>query len=741
MFKYLILLYLLLSINLSAEIIQKLEVKGNNRISKETIIVYGDINLNENYTNLDIDNVLKNLYKTNFFEDIKISLNNGILNINVKEHKVINTVDLRGEKSATIKSKVLEELKLKSKESFIENQLTEDIKKIKQIYSSIGFNFTEVKAKIENFDNDRVNLIYFLEKGNKSYISQINFIGDKKIKEKRLRDIIVSEEKKFWKFLSNNTFLNYNNIELDKRLLVNYYKSLGYYDIQVLSNSAEIGQNNSTSLVYTINAGTRYRVRKISTNVSEVLDKKAFIPLQKSFTEVVGKYYSPFAVKKLLDNLDLLIADSDLQFIEHSVNEILEGDTIEIKINIYEGKKLLVEKINILGNSVTEEGVIRSELLLDEGDPFNSLKLDQSIAKIKSRNIFGDVKKIVNDGSQKDQKIIDIILEEKPTGEISAGAGIGTSGGSFAFNVKENNWLGKGIAVKTSVDVSKQSFSGGLDVVIPNYNFSGNSVNYFLENKTNKKPDSGFKNNILSAGVGTSFEQYRNIYLAPSIAFSRDTLSVESSASDALKKQKGTFSDLSGSYSISLDNRDKTYAPTDGYISSFSQSFPLYADSPYLKNRYSFKQYKSFSPDMIGSFKAHASAINGLSDKDVRLSKRLGLSTYNLRGFESGKIGPKDGNDYVGGNYTLATNFEMNLPNLLPESTNTDVGLFLDFGNIWKVDYDSQIDDSNKIRSLAGINTSWLSPVGPMSFILSQNLSKASTDVTESFNFRLGTTF
>ena len=741
MFKYLILLYLLLSINLSAEIIQKLEVKGNNRISKETIIVYGDINLNENYTNFDIDKVLKNLYNTNFFEDIKISLINGILNINVKEYKVINSVDLRGEKSSTIKSKVLEELKLKSKESFIENQLTEDIKKIKNIYSSIGFNFAEVKAKIEKFDNDRVNLIYFLEKGNKSYISQINFIGDKKIKEKRLRDIIVSEEKKFWKLLSNNTFLNYNNIELDKRLLVNYYKSLGYYDIQVLSNSAEIGQNNSTSLVYTINAGTRYRVKKISTNVSEVLDKKSFIPLQKSFTKVVGKYYSPFAVKKLLDDLDLLIADTDLQFIEHSVNEILEGDTIEIKINKKKKKKLLVEKINILGNSVTEEAVIRSELLLDEGDPFNSLKLDQSIAKIKSRNIFGDVKKIVNEGSQKDQKIIDIILEEKPTGEISAGAGIGTNGGSFAFNVKENNWLGKGIAVNTSIDVSKQSFSGGLDVIIPNYNFSGNSLNYFVDNKTNKKPDSGFKNNVFSTGVGTSFEQYRNVYLTPSIAFSRDTLTVESSASDALKKQKGTFSDLSGSYSISLDNRDKAYAPTNGYISRFSQTFPLYADSPYLKNRYSFKQYKSFSPDMIGSFKAQASAITGLDNMDVRLSKRLQLSTNNLRGFKSGMIGPKDGNDYVGGNYTLATNFEMNLPNLLPESTNTDVGLFLDFGNIWKVDYDSQIDDSNKIRSSAGINTSWLSPVGPMSFILSQNLSKASTDVTESFNFRLGTTF
>ena len=741
MFKIYITIYLLLFSNLSADIIQKLDVKGNNRISTETIKVYGDIKIGQDYSAFGIDEILKNLYKTEFFEDIKISLLDGVLNLVVKEYPTINFVDFKGEKSNQIKKTVLEKLQLKSKESFIESKLSQDIKLIKKIYSTIGFNFIDVDTKIERFDDNRINLVYFLEKGKKTNIAKITFIGDKKIKEKRLRDIIVSEEKKFWKFLSKNTFLNYNNIELDKRLLINYYKSLGYYDVQVLSNNAEVSQKNLTNLTYTINAGNRYKVTKISTNISEVLDKKLFFPLRKNFKKDIGKYYSPFRVKKLLDDLDLLIADNDLQFIEHSVNEILEDSKIEIKINIFEGKKVLVEKINIIGNTVTNESVIRAELLLDEGDPFNNLKLDQSIAKIKSRNIFGEIKNKITNGSSANQKIIEIEVEEKPTGEISAGAGIGTTGGSFAFNVSENNWLGKGIKVSTFADVSAESFTGGVEFNNPNHNFSGNALNYFFTNTSNDKPDSGFKNNISKTGIGTRFEQYKNIYLAPSLTLSYDDLKVQSTASESLKKQKGTFTDLSFDYNISLDNRDKVYAPTDGYISSFSQGLPVYSDSPYIRNTYAFSKYKSLSSDAIGTFKIYATAINGLNDKDVRLNQRAKLSTSRLRGFKAGKIGPKDGNDYVGGNYAIASNFEVALPNFLPESTKTDVGLFLDFGNVWNVDYDKNLDNSNAIRSSTGINTSWLSPVGPMTFVFSQNLSKASTDVTESFNFKLGTTF
>jgi outer membrane protein insertion porin family len=294
---------------------------------------------------------------------------------------------------------------------------------------------------------------------------------------------------------------------------------------------------------------------------------------------------------------------------------------------------------------------------------------------------------------------------------------------------------------KTVIDVSKQSFSGGLDVIIPNYNFSGNSLNYFVSNTSNDKEKAGFKNNITSTGIGTKFEQYQNIYISPSLSLSYDDLKVNSTGSTSLKKQEGAFTDLSFGYDVVVDNRDRVYDPTDGYITSFSQQIPVYADSPYLKNTIAFSKYKTLSADAIGKFKFYASAINGIGDKDVRLSKRASLPGSRLRGFEAGKVGPKDGQDHVGGNYAMASNLEVSLPNLLPESTKTDVGLFVDVGNVWSVDYSDSVDDSNKLRSSAGINTSWLSPLGPMSFVFSQNLSKASTDVTETFNFKLGTTF
>ena len=741
MYKYFILIFFFLHSNLSGEIVKKLDVKGNSRISSETIKVYGEIVLNEDYSSLRVDEILKNLYRTNFFDDVKISISNEVLSITVKEYAIINSIDLLGEDSNTIKKKILETLELQAKQSFIENKVSSDKKKLRKIYASMGFNFVNVESKLQKFSDNRVNLVYSLDKGKKTNIAKISFNGDKKLKVRKLKEIIASEEKKFWKILSRNTFLSYANIELDKRLLINYYKSLGYYDVQVLSNNAEISKDNFTTLVYTINAGTRYRINKISTNVSDVLDKKVFVSLEKYFTKLVGKYYSPFKVKKLLDELDILIADSDLQFIEHSVNEILEDGNIEIKINIYEGKKQLVEKINILGNTVTDESVVRSELLLDEGDPFNSLKLDQSVARIKGRNIFGLVEAKVIDGTNKDQKIINISIEEKPTGEISAGAGIGTNGGSLSFNVSENNWLGKGINLGTNLELSAEKFSGGLSITNPNYNYTGNSMTVFVNNSTNDKKNSGYQNQITTAGIGTRFEQYKDIYLSPSLKYTYDELKVDNTASDSLKKQKGSFSDLIFDYSIQLDKRNRVFAPTEGYSTSFRQEVPFYSATPFIANTYNLRTYKSFTKDAIGSFKLYAAAINGFSDKDVRVQRRLKLSSSKLRGFESGKVGPVDGADFIGGNYAAVTNFEVNLPNLLPEATKVDVGLFLDVGNLWEVDYDSLLDDSNKIRSSTGINAEWSSPLGPMSFVFSKNITKASTDVTEGFNFNLGTTF
>ncbi len=739
--KFLILINLFLFNISNAEIINKVIIEGNDRISNETVMVYGDISLNVDYDQFKIDKILKNLYETNFFENIEIKADKKILLIKLIEYEVINDIQIEGEKAKKIREAILEQMQLKTKDSFIKSKLKEDLNLIKKLYASLGYNFTDVDAKVEKFSEKRLNLVIFVDRGKRSKISTISFIGDKRIKDSRLRDIIVSEEHKFWKFLSKNTSLNQANIELDKRLIENYYKSIGFYDVQVLSSNAEVNNTQDTTLTYNINAGNRYRITKISTNLSPVLDKKIFSPLVKKYKKIIGKYYSPFLIKKLLDEVDLLIASNDLQFIEHTVNEIIENKDIEIKINIFEGSKKLVEKINIKGNYVTEESVIRSELLLDEGDPLNNLKLDQSIAKLKARNIFGNVTKEIKPGSTKDVKVIDIEVEEKPTGEISAGAGIGTNGGSFAFDVKENNWIGTGIKVGTFINVDKSTLKGGIEVTNPNYNFSGNQLNFNLSSTQNDNASSGYENSIIAAGIGTKFEQFKDIYLSPRLNLKYDDLTVTSKSNSNIKKQAGTFTDLTFDYGLLLDQRDRAFKPTNGYVTGFNQTLPVYADAPYTRNSYFFSQYKSFGEDVLGAVKFYVVGVNGLSDDDVRLSNRIKVSSKKLRGFEQGKIGPKDGKDFIGGNYASVMNFETTLPNLLPESTKIDVGAFLDIGNVWGVDYSNDINDTNKIRSTAGATASWTSPVGPMSFVLSQNITKAATDVTESFNFSLGTSF
>ena len=736
-----ILIFLVISNVSLAEIIKDIKINGNERISDETVKVYGDIQINQDVNNLKINEIIKNLYSTNFFKDIKVVVKDKTLIIDLIEYPVINEVIVVGEKTKKYQDAIKENIKSKKNGPFIKSFVSEDEIKIKRLYSTLGFNFVDVESKVETFSKNRVNIYFELNKGERTKISKINFKGDKKLRDRRLRDIIASQEAKFWKVLSQNTKVNQKNIELDKRLLTNYYKSIGYYDVKVLSEIVELKEDFQAEITYSINAGTRYKINKITTKVDPVLDKELFLPLKNIYDKVVGSYYSPFLVKKLLDELDLIITSEDLQFVEHNVNEVLEGDLIEVQINIFEGEKILVENVEIIGNTVTNETVIRSELLLDEGDPYSQVKLDKSVSDLKSRRLFASVKEEVLPGELPNTKKIRITVEEMPTGEISAGAGIGTNGGSFAFSIKENNWLGKGMQVSANADVSQDSLRGSLSFTDTNYNFTGKSLTYNLENIKNDKPDSGYENSLLGAGIGVSYEKFKDIYFAPGVKFSIDDLSTDETASELLKKQSGTTTDLMFDYSLFTDKRDRTFMPTSGNLTSFYQELPLYAESVYVKNSFSSSHYKEFSDDMIGALKFTATAINGLNDDDVKISKRLGLSNRKLRGFESGKVGPKDGKDYIGGNYATAINLEANFPNFFPEKSNAEIGLFLDAGNVWGVDYSDEIDESNEIRSTIGLNTSWISPAGPMSFIFSKNISKADTDVDQSFNFRLGTTF
>ena len=729
------------NLSLKAELIEKIVINGNKRISDQTVILYGKIKINEDLNEQRVNEIISNLNSTNFFEDIDAEVKNNTLTLNLKEYPILNQILIVGEPSKKLSKEIKKNLTLKEKASFIKSYLAKDIDIIKKLYSSIGYNFISVETKVNRVSSENFDLLIEIDRGKKTKISSIKFIGDKKIKDKKLRDIIASEEDRFWKFITKNTNFNQNLINLDTRLLKNFYRSIGYYDVSISSNTAEINNEDNIDLIYSIDAGTRYTIDKIVTNVDPVFNNELFFPLKKSYEELIGNYYSPFAIKDILEDIDEIIDRNNLQFVEHNVEEEVLEKTISLKFNIYEGKRELVERINIIGNNITNESVIRAELLLDEGDPFTSLNLNKSISKLKARRIFRNVTPEVLEGSQKNLKLININVEEMPTGEISAGAGIGTNGGSFEATISENNWLGEGKKLDFNISTDSESLSGKINFTDPNYNFLGNSLNYFVSSTQNDKPDQGYENTLLSAGINTGFEQFKDIYTNFGVSVSHDDLRTLDSASASLKKQSGSFSELLGSYGLTKDTRNRAFMPTSGSIISFDQSLPIFADKQAISNTFRVTKYKSLTDDVVGAGKLYLSSINGIGEDDVRLSKRKSLSTRRLRGFEKNKVGPIDGTDHIGGNYVAAVNFEASLPNLLPETYKTDIGLFLDFGNVWGVDYDSSIDDSNKIRSSTGVAANWLSPIGPLSFVFSTNLSKADTDKTESFNFNLGTTF
>lgn len=739
--QYILLILACLATPLKAEKIKEIIIEGNKRVSENTIILYGKIDKEKDYSENDINKIIENLYTTEFFEDIKISFNNGILNLNLKEYSVINQLIISGEKKQSLAKQIKDLIKLKEKRSFIKSYLAKDIDLIKQLYSSLGYNFVEVEPRIKKVDENNLDLIINVKRGNKTEISSIKFLGNQKVRSRRLLDVIASEESKFWKFISKNTVLSENLIQLDKRLLTNYYKSLGFYNVKVTSSVATIEDTSGAELIYSIDEGNRFIINKISTKVDKVFDKNLFFPLEKSYNKLIGQYYSPFDVKKLLEEIDQITEDNNLQFVEHFVEEEVLNDTIKIKLNIFEGEKVLVERINVSGNNITDEDVIREELILDEGDPYSNIILEKSISEIKQRNLFREVKHEVLPGSKSNLKIINIEVEEKPTGEISAGAGVGSSGGTFAIMVSENNWLGQGKNVGFELEVDEESLSGTFTYKDPNYNSLGNSINYYLSSTDNDKPDQGYENSIISAGVGTGFEQYKDTFLNIGLNASYDDLTTTGGASESLKKQAGAYSELALNYGLSIDKRDRVFKPTDGFITSFNQQFPITADKNFVANSFQTSIYNKLSENIILGNKFYFAAVNGLQGDDVRISKRTNLSSKRLKGFERNKVGPLDGNDHVGGNYAAALNFEAQLPNVLPEDSRADLGLFLDFGNVWGVDYDSSISDSNKIRSSVGAILNWLSPLGPMNFTFSQNLSKADTDVTESFSFNIGTTF
>ncbi len=730
-----------------AEKINNIEITGNKRISDETIKILGEISLDSQFNNSKLNKVLKNLYETNFFNDIQISIENKTLIIKLSENPIIENIEIIGIKSKKFKENILENMVLKNRMSYTENQLQRDIDSINNILKANGFYFSKVQSSLEKNDElNSVRLRVDIEQGEKARITEIIFLGDKKIKDKKLLEVIASEEHKFWKFISNKVYLNKSLIDLDKRLLENYYRNQGYYRVKVLNSFAELDKEGSFRLIFNIDSGKKFYFNKFVLDLPEDYERSDFEKINKIFKKLSNEKYSLSKINLILSEIDRIASQRLYDFIDAEVQEsILDENKIDFNFKIVDSEKFYIERINILGNFNTIEEVIRNQLIVDEGDPLNQLLYNKSLDNIKSLGIFKSVDSEIQKGSSENLKVVNLTVEEKPTGEISLGAGVGTAGSTIGGGIKEKNFLGKGINLDTNLELSEETIKGRFIYSRPNFNYSDNTLFTSLETSTTDNlTDFGYKVSSLGFSIGTSFEQYENLFFSPEISVSIEDLETNSTASSNLKKQEGTYDDFYFNYGLNYDMRDSNYKPTSGSKTSFFQNLPLISDSAELSNTLIFTQYKKLSDqsDMIGKASIYLKAINSLkSSEDVRISKRAQVPYKRLRGFQKGKVGPIENSDYIGGNYVSTLNLSTNLPTILSTVENIDFSYFIDIANVWGVDYDSSIDDANAIRSSTGIGLDLLTPIGPLSFSLTHPISKKSTDKTETFRFNLGTTF
>ena len=725
-----------------AEKINEIKIFGNERIPKETILMFADIKKKDLINDIKVNKILKDLYKSNFFEDVSVKYSNEVLIISVKELPIIEKITIDGIKAKKFEEQIRQSFKFKPRTSFNKVLLIEEENLIKSILKSNGYYFTKVDTYIENLDNNMVNINYKINLGNKAKIKKITFIGDKKFKNKRLKSIIVSEEYKFWKFISSKKFLNEDLINIDKRLLKNFYLNKGYYNVEINSSFAKLIDNDEFELVYNIDPKQKIYFEDLKIILPDDIDVSNYQSLVDIFINLKGKPYSINTVEDILDEIDLITTNIEYKSIKATIDEKIVSNKLNINFIIEEAEKFFVEKINIFGNNITMEHVIRNQLVIDEGDPYNEILAKKSENNIKSLNFFKSVRTSIIDGENENSKIININIEEKPTGEISAGAGVGTSGSTVMFGVKENNYLGKGLSVDANATISAETFKGLLSVTNPNYNNSDKSVFASIQAiETDQLTNYGYKTNKTGFEIGTSFEYLRDFNLGISSSSYYETIDTDSTASTRQKLQEGNYWDTFVNFDFYYDRRNQKYRTTEGFISNYNLDIPVISDTNTLTNTYSYKLYSELYENNISSLSIFLKSANSLSGDDVKLSERITIPSRRLRGFERGKVGPKDGNDFIGGNYVTALNFNTTLPQLFPNSQNLDVSLFFDAANIWGVDYDSSLSDSSKIRSSIGIGIDWFTVVGPLTFSLTEVITKDDTDIEETFRFNLGTTF
>ena len=725
-----------------AEKIDKIEISGNERIAKNTILQIIDEDKDLFYTPKEINAMQKKLIETNFFNNVNLKIENNILYIKVKENPLINFFTITGVKNKGREDLIYNSISIAQSKVFSESLLKKEINNIKNIYENEGYFEAEVTPQISLLPGNSLNLIIQINEGEKFKTKKISFVGDKYFKPSQLIDAISSSEHGWWKFLSSSSTTNINRIEYDKFLLKNFYLNEGFYDVQILSSDVSLSSKNEAEIIFSINSGKKYSFSKynvIDENNNLSLNDKNYI--NNLLKKRINGSYSLKKINDLKDDIFRYLNIRKIEFLTFKVDENkFKDENIVLTVRFINAERKFVNLINIKGNSITEEEVIRRNLNFSEGDSFSSYKLDKSLDNLKVLGIFKDIK--INTKELNNEKVnLDIVVEEQPTGTISAGVGVGSEGSVVSTAINEKNLFGKGINLNSNVSLGTQKISGNINANIPDFRNTDNDLIASIFAISTDFENAGYESKKIGNNIAVKYDLLEDLSFNIGGGIDYDKIDTNDTASQLYKSREGNFLTYKTFYNLETDKRDRKFQPTKGHKFGFGQTLALPgSDVSYLANNIYGTYYYPVSKDYIVNFKSGLSTINAINDKDVKLSDRKFLSSRNLRGFESYGVGPIDNNDHIGGNYSAYASFSSSFPNPLPEKWNANSSFFLDLGNVWGVDFDSS-KDSNKLRSSIGAGLDWVSPLGPLSFVFAQTLSSAEGDIEESFNFQIGSSF
>ena len=731
--------------------ISDIRVEGTQRVEASTVLSYVTLHIGDTFDQQEIDASLKSLFATGYFSDISFYREANVLIVSVKENPIINEIAFEGNDKVK-DSELTGETQLRPRVVYTRSKVQDDLQRILQIYKRLGYYSATIDPKIIPLDQNRVNLVYEIKESGKTTVRTINFVGNKKFSDDALRSVIQTKESRWYKFLSSDDNYDEDRTKYDEDLLRKFYLSKGYADFKVDAAAAELSPDQKDFfMTYTISEGERYKLGKVDVdNKINGLDANALKPLIKT---VSGDWYNADYVEDTVIKLTDHLADNQFAFadIKPQVNVKRDTRTIDLTYVIGESPRVFVERIDITGNTRTLDSVIRREMLLSEGDPFNRSKLKRSEQHVRDLQFFKDVKVDVVPGSQRDLAVIKVNVTEQSTGELSVGAGFSTTEGPLAdVRIRERNLLGKGQDLQLATTISGRRQQYDMSFTEPYFldrNLSAGIDLFSIERDYQRESSFDQKRNGGNLRLGYPLSENTRQDLHYKLE-NNEISNVNASASYYIRQQEGERVTSEIGQTLTHDKRNSKVDPSSGYVVSMSNDVAgVGGDARYVANKLKGTVYIPLDDDnkYIFSTGAEGGYIVGLGE-DVVINNRYFLGGSTFRGFDNAGIGPRDTStgDALGGNRYVKGTAELTTPIGLAKETGVNAHFFTDVGSLGQIDSKGttpnlRADDA--LRLSVGTGLSWKSPLGPLRGDFAIPLIKEDYDEKRVFNFAFGTRF